>query len=141
MNLASKLDKMISILADVADKFQEPRNYPYEAADMSPNIHSSRMLTPRPSSRSAEGMLLISGGEIEESKSTDSYRALLDPRDQILTFPFTFQIYIGSEADRIKSRRENFFESETYRQLRRQIENYLVEMLETIVSVSFNLLV
>jgi len=85
--------------------------------------------------------LISNKGSIEKSKFGEKFRESLDPRDQLLAHPFQFILEINSAEIISNYGKTSFMKSKAYLSLCEHIEEYLVDVVENVVSVSFNLLI
>ena len=82
-------------------------------------------------------IVITNKGSIHKSKFGEKYRQSLHPKDQTLTHPFEFVLKVTALANSFNS----FVESPVYQKLTQSIEEYIVDVVENVVSVSFNYLV
>lgn len=81
-------------------------------------------------------LLIISRKGPHTKQFEDGFAERMDPRDKIINVPFHFSIPAPKKS--LPQEEEDFLSSELFSAVAGHIEDYLVRMLEAVVSVSFN---
>ena len=71
-------------------------------------------------------------------KHSENFKALLEPRDQVLEHEFSFQQEVMREE--LKQKQYKFIGSQIYKNILEKIKKFLVEAIDNVVSIAFNFL-